>query len=129
MDNQTATVYDGAGRVTASIFQPGGRENWSGGRSAVRSLAESCAVNAFSAGTLVLMADGSKKLIEQVKAGDKVSSFTTHVARWAQPKSIRLYIVSGAQTWRVGLRPLGSVLVAGRSQHRFRLSQRGGIAK
>jgi hypothetical protein len=28
MDNQTATVYDGVGRVVASIFQPGGRENW-----------------------------------------------------------------------------------------------------
>src|SRR5262249_57215218 len=44
----------------------------SGAGSAVRSLAESCAVNSFVAGTLVLMADGSKKPIEQVKPGNKV---------------------------------------------------------
>ena len=35
------------------------------GRPAVRDLAEACAVNSFKAGTLVLMADGSKKPIEQ----------------------------------------------------------------
>jgi RHS repeat-associated protein len=28
VDDQTATVYDGAGRIAASIFQPGGHENW-----------------------------------------------------------------------------------------------------
>ena len=28
VDDQTATVYDGAGRVTASIFQPASHENW-----------------------------------------------------------------------------------------------------
>jgi RHS repeat-associated protein len=40
--------------------------------SAVRTAAESCAVNSFSAGTLVLMADGTRKPIEQLKAGDRV---------------------------------------------------------
>jgi RHS repeat-associated protein len=35
-------------------------------------LTDLCAVNSFSAGTPVLMADGSKKPIEQVKAGDRV---------------------------------------------------------
>jgi RHS repeat-associated protein len=39
---------------------------------AVQDLAESCAINSFTAGTLVLMADGSKKAIDQVRVGDLV---------------------------------------------------------
>ncbi|MER7762494.1 polymorphic toxin-type HINT domain-containing protein [Streptomyces sp. NPDC097619] len=39
---------------------------------AVQEQATQCAVNSFTAGTLVLMADGSRKPIEQVKTGDKV---------------------------------------------------------
>lgn len=43
-----------------------------GAGAAVSDLADTCAVNSFSAGTLVLMADGSKKPIEQLKVGERV---------------------------------------------------------
>lgn len=44
------------------------------GSSLLGRLAESCATNSFSAGTLVVMADGSAKPISQVKVGDKVEA-------------------------------------------------------
>jgi RHS repeat-associated protein len=40
----------------------------------VKTLAESCAINSFAAGTLVLMADGTRKPIEQVRVGDLVEA-------------------------------------------------------
>jgi RHS repeat-associated protein len=40
----------------------------------VKDAAESCAVNSFVPGTLVLMADGSKRAIEQLRVGDQVEA-------------------------------------------------------
>jgi len=59
---------------------------------AVQDLAETCAVNSFTAGTLVLMADGSKKPIEQLKAGDKVMAGDAQKGS-AKPETIQQVIV------------------------------------
>jgi hypothetical protein len=60
------------GRVAGALISRLASRLESGGQNAVRDLAETCAVNSFAAGTLVLMADGSKKPIDQIQPGDIV---------------------------------------------------------
>ena len=75
-------------------------------KSLLSDAAESCAINSFAAGTLVLMADGSKKPIDQLKAGDKVMAGDPQKGQ-EKPETILRVIVG------TGLKHLYDIHVAG----------------
>ena len=76
-----------------------------------RTLAESCAVNSFVAGTLVLMADGSKKPIEKVKPGDKVLAGDPQKGI-KKPETVQRVIVGKGLKHLFSIAVLGAAIVA-----------------
>jgi len=60
------------GKIAGAVISRLASKLEAGEENTVRDLAESCAVNSFAAGTLVLMADGTKKPIDQIQPGDVV---------------------------------------------------------
>jgi len=60
--------------------------------------APSCSINSFTAGTLVLMADGSKKPIKDVKVGDLVPATDPATGLTAHRPVIKLYRHTGERT-------------------------------
>jgi len=83
----------------------------SGAGSVARTLAESCAVNSFVAGTLVLMADGSKKPIEKVKPGDKVLAGDPQKGI-KKPETVQRVIVGKGLKHLFSIAVLGAAIVA-----------------
>ncbi|HKB34086.1 MAG TPA: RHS repeat-associated core domain-containing protein, partial [Candidatus Dormibacteraeota bacterium] len=60
------------GRIASAVISRLAPRLEAAGQNGIRDLAETCAVNSFVAGTLVLMADGTEKRIEDIQPGDLV---------------------------------------------------------
>jgi RHS repeat-associated protein len=82
MNLMTGVLLGGLGSLLGDVAKVGGRAAKNGEGAAERAIvrgeekatnqAATCAINSFAAGTLVLMADGTKKPIEQIQPGDLV---------------------------------------------------------